>query len=74
VDLVFCDPPYNLGKRYGEKFKDKVEESKYFTWCIKWFWGIYRVLKPGGAFYAMHYPEIATGWKQTLDSLFTFRR
>jgi len=74
IDLVFADPPYNLSKNYGEGFKDKKEESEYLSWCVHWFWGAYRVLKPGGAFYLMHYPEVAAQWKQQLDGLFTFQR
>lgn len=73
VDLVFTDPPYNLGKDYGSGSKDSRTPSAYLAWCLKWFMQVYRVLRPGGAFYVMQYPEIAAAWKQSLDSLLTFR-
>ena len=34
----------------------------------------YRALKAGGAFYLMHYPEMAAQWKQQLDNILIFRR
>lgn len=74
VDLVFTDPPYNRGKDYGSGSKDKWTAPEYLTWCLQWFMQVYRVLKPGGAFYLMQYPEIAAAWKQSLDNLLTFRR
>jgi DNA modification methylase len=74
LDLVFADPPYNLGKKYGEGFKDKQKEGEYFAWCMKWFMAAYRALKVGGALYVMHYPEVAAHWKQQLDNILAFRR
>src|SRR3990167_1910570 len=32
-DLVFCDPPFNLGIDYGT-YTDK--RSDYFFWCMEW--------------------------------------
>lgn len=42
VDLVFTDPPYNVGKDYGE-YKDNLEASEYFEWCEKWITEIKRI-------------------------------
>ncbi len=77
IDLVFADPPYNLGKDYGGEFKDRKERDEYFKWCFDWFKEVQRVLRDGGAFYLMHYPEVAAQWKWQLDGLFglfTFQR
>jgi len=74
IDLVFVDPPYNLSKNYGVGSSDKIPDEDYFKWCMQWFLGVFRVLKPGGAFYAMHYPETAARWKQQLDGFLTFQR
>lgn len=74
IDLVFADPPYNLGKDYGASSNDRLPADKYFKWCVQWFMGAYRVLRPGGAFYVMHYPEVAATWKQQLDGFFAFQR
>lgn len=56
VDLVFADPPYNIGVEYGNgSFQDRL--NAYYDQCAEWFRAIYRILKPGGSFYMMHYPE-----------------
>jgi len=44
VDLVFVDPPYNVGKDYGT-YKDNLPEDKYFAWCLKWLGEIERIGK-----------------------------
>jgi len=72
ADLVFTDPPYNLNKFYGENIPDNID--KYGGWCEHWFLEISRVLKRGGSFYVMHYPEVCAQWKQRLDELLDFRR
>jgi site-specific DNA-methyltransferase (adenine-specific) len=74
LDLVVTDPPYNLGKNYGEGSSDSLPTEDYFNWCMQWFIGVYRTLKDGGTFYVMHYPEVTARWKQQLDNLFTFQR
>ena len=35
IDLVFVDPPYNVGKDYGT-YKDDLPEGDYFEWCVEW--------------------------------------
>lgn len=36
VDLVFADPPYNIGKRFGT-FKDAwSSDQAYAEWCYCW--------------------------------------
>ena len=49
VDLVFADPPFNVGKQYpnGDKISD------YRKWCKQWIDQCFRVLKPTGSFYLM---------------------
>lgn len=53
VDLIFADPPYNIGKDF-DGVHDKVNDSDYFSWCWKWVDECYRVLKPSGSFYLMN--------------------
>ncbi|HFT8009240.1 TPA: adenine-specific DNA-methyltransferase [Burkholderia cenocepacia] len=53
VDLIFADPPYNIGKDF-DGFHDRVVESEYFEWCWRWLDECYRVLKPSGTFYLMN--------------------
>ena len=35
VDLVFADPPFNIGYAY-DKYDDKVEHEQYVAWTRKW--------------------------------------
>ena len=53
VDLVFADPPYNIGKRFSE-FRDSwPSDSAYAAWCFKWLALCVRKLKPNGSMYVM---------------------
>lgn len=53
VDLIFADPPYNIGKDF-DGIHDKMDESEYFDWCWIWLKECERVLKPTGTFYLMN--------------------
>jgi site-specific DNA-methyltransferase (adenine-specific) len=53
VDLVFADPPFNLGKIYGDSVNDSMDLNDYYDWCDKWIDLCFGLLKPGGAFYLM---------------------
>lgn len=75
VDLVFADPPYNIGVDYGNGNKSLDRHEAYIDWCAEWFKAVYRVLKLGGAFYTMHYPEVCAYWLPRLRALrFNFQR
>lgn len=53
IDLIFVDPPYNIGKNFnGLKDKWKNDES-YLTWCYKWIDLCIMKLKTNGSFYVM---------------------
>jgi len=53
VDLIFVDPPYNIGKKFS-KFHDRWPSDKeYATWAYKWIDECVRVLKPTGTMYLM---------------------
>ena len=56
VDLVFADPPFNLGKEYGSGIRDSLKSHDYLDWCTKWIEEGVRVLKPGGAFFLFNLP------------------
>lgn len=36
VDLVLADPPYNVGKDYGQH-NDSMTRENYELWCSQWF-------------------------------------
>lgn len=51
--LIFADPPYNIGKKYGE-FVDRWESDKaYAAWCESWLAVCLRKLRPDGTIYVM---------------------
>jgi len=50
ADLVFADPPFNIGYQY-DKYHDKVEKNNYLAWTRDWMAACERVLKPNGSFY-----------------------
>ncbi len=53
VNLVFADPPYNIGKRFGE-FRDKWPSDKaYAEWCYQWLAICLRKLADDGSLYVM---------------------
>jgi len=35
-DLAFADPPYNVGKEYGEETDDEKSLKEYGDWCFNW--------------------------------------
>ena len=53
VDLIFVDPPYNIGKTFS-KFEDRwPSDIEYAKWAYKWIDECIRVLKPNGSMYLM---------------------
>jgi site-specific DNA-methyltransferase (adenine-specific) len=53
VDLVFADPPYNIGKRFGTVEDCWASDDHYAAWCQDWLTICLRKLKPTGALYLM---------------------
>lgn len=53
VDLIFADPPYNIGKIFSGN-KDKWEtDEEYLKWCYIWLELCLKKLKNNGSFYVM---------------------
>jgi site-specific DNA-methyltransferase (adenine-specific) len=50
IDLIIADPPYNLGKDYGNN-NDKLEFNAYLDFSKQWLSEAHRVLKPTGTMY-----------------------
>ncbi|MBV21983.1 MAG: hypothetical protein CMI57_00585, partial [Parcubacteria group bacterium] len=49
-DVVIIDPPYNIGKDFGNNL-DKMELNNYISWCREWINESIRVLKPHGTIF-----------------------
>lgn len=53
IDLIFIDPPYNIGKDFSGK-KDKWNSDQdYLDWCYEWIDLCLDKLKKNGSFYIM---------------------
>jgi DNA modification methylase len=50
VDLVVTDPPYNLGKNYGNN-NDSLNKEAYLSFTREWLAQVDRVLKKNGSLY-----------------------
>jgi site-specific DNA-methyltransferase (adenine-specific) len=57
VDCVLVDPPYNIGKDFGNS-KYKSEIGEYVSWCKLWINEAIRILKPTGTMYIYGFSEI----------------
>ncbi|MBQ9521346.1 MAG: adenine-specific DNA-methyltransferase [Oscillospiraceae bacterium] len=53
VDLIFADPPYNLGKDFGNGSDRWKNTPDYIAWCENWLKECMRVLKDSGTLYLM---------------------
>ena len=50
IDLVFADPPFNIGYDY-DVYDDRRDPSHYLDWTRRWAREVCRVLKPAGTFW-----------------------
>jgi site-specific DNA-methyltransferase (adenine-specific) len=56
VDIIICDPPYNIGKDFGND-SDKQDMTTYLLWCDNWIYECLRILKPNGTLYIYGFSE-----------------
>jgi site-specific DNA-methyltransferase (adenine-specific) len=57
VDIIICDPPYNIGKDFGNE-SDNQNMDDYLLWCDSWINECLRILKPQGTLYIYGFSEI----------------
>ena len=69
VDLVIADPPYGLGKDYGND-SDRLDAHEYLAWSRRWIDAVLPKLKPVGSLYVFltwqHSPEVFSYFKTRL--------
>lgn len=73
ADLIFADPPFNIGSKY-DKYHDKVKRERYVAWTEDWMRACYDVLKEHGSFYIAIADEYAANVKIIADGLGLFMR
>ena len=62
VDLVFADPPFNIGYHY-DVYQDNLEDNEYLGWSRQWMEEVIRVLKDDGSFWLAIGDEYAAEMK-----------
>jgi site-specific DNA-methyltransferase (adenine-specific) len=62
VDLVFADPPFNIGYEY-DIYRDKLGAREYLRWSKDWIGEVYRVLGSHGTFWLAIGDEFAAELK-----------
>ncbi len=72
IDLVFADPPFNIGYEYDE-YQDCQDANTYVDWCVEWMMEIQRVLKPNGTFWLSIGDEYAAELKVAAQKEVGFR-
>jgi len=55
VDLIFADPPYNIGKAEWDTFDS---QEQYVEWSLEWIREAAHALKPTGTLYICGFSEI----------------
>lgn len=75
ADIVFLDPPFNLGKSYGSSSKkdDLLNENQYLKYMTSVLWRCAAILKEGGALYLYHIPRWAVRVSAVLGDDLQFR-
>ena len=57
IDMAIIDPPYNIGKNFGNNYDNKDIED-YINWSITYLNECWRLVKPSSPIYIYGYPEI----------------
>ncbi len=62
-DVVIADPPYNIGKDFGDNndslpINDNLPIDDYVGWCLRWLEQCFRLLADNGLVYVYGFHEI----------------
>ena len=53
IDLIFADPPYNIGKNFNGRKDRWPSDEAYLSWCYQWLDLCIMKIKPNGSLYVM---------------------
>jgi len=74
ADVVFIDPPFNLGKNYGvARWLEDADEESYELYLTHLIRHMIRILRPGGALFLYHLPYWASRFSRELLLSLEFR-
>ncbi len=68
VDLIFADPPFNIGYKY-DVYEDRKAYDDYYAWTERWMAACLQCLKPDGTFWIAIGDEYAAEVKTIGDRL-----
>ncbi len=69
ADLIFADPPFNIGYKY-DVYRDRKKHDEYYEWTEAWMSAcVAHALKPTGSFWVAIGDEYAAEIKTIGDSL-----
>jgi DNA modification methylase len=68
ADLVFADPPFNIGYEY-DVYDDRRAKADYLAWTEQWLAAAVRVMSPTGSLFLAIGDEFAAEHKVRLDAL-----
>lgn len=68
VDLLFADPPFNIGYEY-DRYDDSLSDAEYLAFAERWLAEAVRLLAPHGALWLAIGDEYAAEYKVRLDGL-----
>lgn len=66
ADLIFADPPFNIGYEY-DGYKDDLPKDVFLKWCETWIWRCSMLLKPNGSMFVAIGDDYAAELKLILD-------
>lgn len=68
VDMVFADPPYNIGKADWDHF---ASHDDYIAWSVRWIELAARALRPTGSLYVCGFSEILADLRRPAAKYFS---
>lgn len=68
INLVFADPPYNIGIEY-DKHDDKMTTARYQGWCCDWLWASANTLAPNGTMWVLINDEQVAYFADLMQSI-----
>jgi DNA modification methylase len=72
ADLIFADPPFNIGYQY-DVYQDKRSKNSYLKWTAQWMEACMRVLSDHGSMVVAIGDEFAADLKLHMDKHLTMR-
>lgn len=74
ADLLFMDPPYNIGIEYGNGHDDRLSAEEYEACCMFWVFSAGKAVRPGGVLAVLISEDHAWLYESKLRNLGEFEK